>query len=218
MAFCPNCGASLEEGAKFCTSCGMSVVPDAQPQPEPQPAQYQPASPQSTPQQPPQSPSTPAGKNYEKLGGWLLFFVICYGISAVWSLVGLLGLSGVVGMMATHRGGLALPMICSALINVASIVADVFFIVLIVKKHPNFLRLLQIIRIAAIGASFLLTVIAGLSYGSGVAMFGIEAFSLLIGGAVGLILMTMYFCKSERVRMYMGSTEYLETALFKIGV
>ena len=37
MAFCPNCGASLEEGAKFCTSCGMSVVPDAQPQPEPQP-------------------------------------------------------------------------------------------------------------------------------------------------------------------------------------
>jgi hypothetical protein len=38
------------------------------------------------------------------------------------------------------------------------------------------------------------------------------------GLATGLILMTMYFCKSVRVRTYMGSTEYLDTALFKIGV
>jgi hypothetical protein len=29
--------------------------------------------------------------------------------------------------------------------------------------------------------------------------------------------MTMYFCKSVRVRTYMGSTQYLDTALFKIG-
>lgn len=221
MAFCPNCGASLTEDAQFCTSCGKPVASagqSVQPQPASTSTGASGTSQQAAQPTPQPQATSPAGKDYEKLGGWLLFFVIAYGISAVWSLVGLLGLSGVVGMVVTHSRDLALPIICSALAGLVSIVADVCFIVLIVKKHPNFLRLLQIIRISVTGASFLLMIIAGLSYGGGVAMYGIEAFSLLIGGGVSIVLMTMYFCKSERVRVYMGTTEYLDTALFKIGV
>ena len=169
-------------------------------------------------QQPPQSPSSPAGKNYEKLGGWLLFFVICYGISAALGLYRMVQTFGLFGMVLTHRGGFALPVFCGVLTNLLTVAAGVAYIVLVVKKHPNFLRLFQVIRIAVVGANFLLTLIAGLGYGGGAAMYFAEAFGLLVSGAVGILLMTLYFCKSERVRVYMGTTEYLETALFKIGV
>ena len=43
--FCPNCGASLEQGVKFCANCGQAVTP-TQPAPaQPAPAQqaYAPA-------------------------------------------------------------------------------------------------------------------------------------------------------------------------------
>lgn len=133
MAFCPNCGTSLEEGAKFCTSCGASMASAGQPAIPGQPAAS------AQPQQLSQPATSSAGKNYETLGGWLLFFVI--GTLMVSSL----GLAVVGGTVVTE--------------------------------------------------------------------FGIVA-----GAGIGLVLMTMYFCKSERVRVYMGSTEYLDTALFKIGV
>ena len=232
MAFCPNCGASLEDGAKFCTSCGASMTAANQPEqpasapvgessapqqtPDPQPAPQ--PNPQPAPQPAPQpQPSSPAGKNYEKLGGWLLFFVICYGISAALGLYRMVQTFGLFGMVLTHRGGFALPVFCGVLTNLLTVVAGVLYIVLIVKKHPNFLRLFQIIRIAVVGANFLLTVIAGLGYGGGAAMYFAEAFGLLVSGGLGIFLMTLYFCKSERVRVYMGTTEYLDTALFKIG-
>ena len=224
MAFCPNCGASLEDGAKFCTSCGASMTAANQPE---QPASA-PAGESSAPQQAPDSqpnpqpapqpqPSSPAGKNYEKLGGWLLFFVICYGISAALGLYRAVDTVGLAGMLLTYHGNFVLPVICGVLTNLLTVVAGVLYIVLIVKKHPNFLRLFQIIRIAVVGANFLLTVIAGLGYGGGAAMYFAEAFGLLVSGGLGIFLMTLYFCKSERVRVYMGTTEYLDTALFKIG-
>ena len=55
--FCPKCGTSLPDGAKFCASCGSSLDTDATVQvaaPAPQPAQQytQPAAPQQTPVQP----------------------------------------------------------------------------------------------------------------------------------------------------------------------
>ena len=239
MAFCPYCGASLTEDAKFCTSCGSSLVEAGQPA-QSQPAQSQPASAPvgvpGAPQQPsatqqpsaawqppasqqaPQPPaSSPAGKNYETLGGWLLFFVICYGVSAAVELYRLVGTLNKVVTMFSYIGGIAVPIFCNALTSLLGIVGGVAYIVLIVKKYPNFLRLFQIIRIAVVGGSFLLTAIAILSYGGGYAVFFPEAFALLVSGAVGIVLMTLYFCKSVRVRVYMGTTTYLDTALFKIG-
>ncbi len=37
MAFCPNCGAEVKEGAAFCPSCGAPVNKAAEPTPAPQP-------------------------------------------------------------------------------------------------------------------------------------------------------------------------------------
>ena len=42
MAFCPNCGSQLNEGARFCAACGSPVAapaPVAEPAPAPAPAE-----------------------------------------------------------------------------------------------------------------------------------------------------------------------------------
>ena len=54
-------------------------------------------------------------------------------------------------------------------------------------------------------------------YGGSLDTYSSTLITYGVSGIVGLILMTMYFCKSERVRTYMGSTEYMEKALFRIG-
>ena len=57
--FCPNCGASLPENAKFCTGCGTPIqqaAPAPQPQPQMQPQQPQYQQPQQPQYQQPQQP------------------------------------------------------------------------------------------------------------------------------------------------------------------
>lgn len=46
--FCPNCGTKLEDGAVFCTSCGVRIAQDT-------PTPVQPEQPADSAQQPPQS-------------------------------------------------------------------------------------------------------------------------------------------------------------------
>ena len=61
MSFCPNCGAQLQEGAKFCANCGTPVqqVPVQQaPAQQQKPVQPAPA-PQPTPQRAPQPTPQP---------------------------------------------------------------------------------------------------------------------------------------------------------------
>ena len=50
--FCPNCGTKLEDGAVFCTSCGVRIAQDT-------PTPVQPEQPADSAQQPP-SPKRPS--------------------------------------------------------------------------------------------------------------------------------------------------------------
>lgn len=56
MAFCGKCGTQINDGVKFCPSCGAPIAAPAQPQPRPQQAQ-----PQKQPQ-PQQVPNDYAAK------------------------------------------------------------------------------------------------------------------------------------------------------------
>lgn len=244
MAFCSNCGAKLDAGARFCPECGTSVevTPKAgtpagaeSPQPSPQQVQQpaQPApqqAPQPTPQQAQQPAPQPAPRpvpqsnvqvddtqKYKTLGGWLLFFLICWGISA---LRALLDLVQYLRMIAYFGIGYVQPAFGSILVDLVSIGLSVIMIVLIVQRHPKFLRIYQILTIVNIALSLLVTVPLAFSLGSTNAAPVLAAgfAGTVLGGVVGLVLMTMYFCKSVRVRTYMESTEYLDNALFKIGV
>lgn len=51
MVVCPNCGAQLPDGTKFCVNCGQKlVVEQPAPQPAPQPVNQQPVQQQTVPQ------------------------------------------------------------------------------------------------------------------------------------------------------------------------
>ena len=217
MAFCPHCGASLNDGAKFCRSCGAQVTGATQPQPQPQSQPQQQPQPQSQPQP---APASPAGSDYTTLGGWLLFFVVGYGLSAlygIWNAFKIIDAGHALGMLGMSRYA-----VWSALMVVIGIVADVLVVAIIVRRRPDFLRLFQIISIARAAVDLIFCIplymaISGLSSWYANRMILSYLFTA-VGAGVSLVLMTMYFCKSERVRVYMGTTEYLNTALFKIGV
>lgn len=237
MAFCSNCGARLEEGARFCPECGTSVevtpkagTPAGAESPQPSPQQVQQPAPQPTPQQAQQPASQPAPRpvpqsnvqvddtqKYKTLGGWLLFFLICWGISA---LRALLDLVQYLRMIAYFGIGYVQPAFGSILVDLVSIGLSVIMIVLIVQRHPKFLRIYQILTIVNIALSLFVIVPLAFTMGSTNAAPVLAAgfAGTVLGGVVGLVLMTMYFCKSVRVRTYMGSAEYLDNALFKISV
>lgn len=232
MAFCSNCGAKLEEGARFCPECGTSVeaapkagtpvtpasVESPQPSPQPTPQQAQQPAPQQAPRPVPQSNvQVDDTQKYKTLGGWLLFFLICWGISA---LRALLDLVQYLRMIAYFGIGYVQPAFGSILVDLVSIGLSVIMIVLIVQRHPKFLRIYQILTIVNVALSLLVIVPLAFTMGSTNAAPVLAAgfAGTVLGGVVGLVLMTMYFCKSVRVRTYMGSAEYLDNALFKIGV
>ena len=73
MAVCPNCGASNNDGAKFCTSCGgplpapvQQPVQQPAPQPAAQPVYQQPVYQQPVYQQPAAQPVQPAQPVYQQ--------------------------------------------------------------------------------------------------------------------------------------------------------
>ena len=236
MAFCSNCGAKLEEGARFCPECGTSVEaapkagtpvtpasaespqPTPQPAPQPTPQQVQQPAPQQAPRPVPQSNvQVEDTQKYKTLGGWLLFFLICWGISA---LRALLDLVQYLRMIAYFGIGYVQPAFGSILVDLVSIGLSVIMIVLIVQRHPKFLRIYQILTIANAALSLFVTVpmAINLRATNAAPVLAIGILGTFFGLATGLILMTMYFCKSVRVRTYMGGTEYQQKALFRIGV
>lgn len=226
MAFCSNCGAPLLDGARFCSSCGALTDSTEQvtSQPVQQPAWQEQQVPGSSLQPQVQGSFVQTqpyvDPKYQKLGGWLLFFVICWGLAALFGLYNVFSTLSTIVQYGRFFGAIQfLSLFVSGLSSVFSIAVDVFIMLSIIKKNPKFLRLYQILVVANSAFGLLSILISGAATGFYNAPIVIGTFiGVIIGCAVGLILMTMYFCKSVRVRTYMGSTEYLDSALFKIGV
>ena len=91
---------------------------------------------------------------------------------------------------------------------------------MIFKRNHNFLRIYQIAFIVSIAFSIITMIMLNMAL-SGSSISGLEGGTMIgsiVVGVVELILFTMYYCKSVRVRTYMGGTEYQQKALFRIGV
>ena len=112
-------------------------------------------------------------------------------------------------------GTVGVIVMISSLVSVAMSVA---LIVLIVQRNQSFLRIYQILAIVSIVVGVASAVVSASSLLSSAAVVVTSALTGIGMGVLGIVLMTMYFCKSVRVRTYMGGTEYIENALFKIGV
>ena len=168
--------------------------------------------------------------DYSKLGGWLLFFFILWIVGGIYNIYN--GISawvvagGYLSMLGSYgMGGLSAVIAGVCIVSVIAGIGGLAMCWFIYKRNPIMLRYYQLFNIAIIAlyivvAIIMAVVINGLgSYASaytGAYMVGMV--SGVIGGIIGIVLMTMYFCKSERVRIYMGNDEYLQRAIFRIGM
>ena len=225
--FCTSCGTQLPDGTKFCPACGTKLAEPEQPSqtyaaPEPAPVmpdyQYQ--------QSGTSYGSDVANPEYKKMGGWLLFFMVINIISGVYNVI----YSGIYTLATTAPyleyisafggGGLSGIVIFSCIVALVVGVLALVFVYFVFKKNPIFLKFYQIVQIVSIVLSIVMLI--GLNaaigdMGMSISDTGINVAPSIIGGIVGLVLMTMYYCKSVRVRTYMGSDEHIKNALFRIG-
>lgn len=225
--YCPKCGNEVADGAKFCPSCGTPIA--AAPQ---QPAQSAPQPPQAPGPRPsngygaPQSPltSTPspsypqaANPQYQTMGGWFLFFLIVYVIDAIYYVVNgfqSFGLAGNLSYLASLMGIGWIPTLLYA-VAVVMILCGVlifYFCYLAYSRQPGFLKIYQVVCIILIVTQVVLAIVY-----TSVSLPSAELWGGVVGSVIGLLLMTYYFCKSVRVRTYMGSESYLDQAVFALG-
>jgi len=155
---------------------------------------------------------------YKRLGGWLLVLVIYYICSII---LGLFTLErSITQLIYYHRmsvtSGLAvfdyfqdlMPSLILAL-TLASIFLLLYtwFVALLLGRRPGFLRLYQIITLLGLIDPVLRQLLLNPTLEATIVR--------LLVSLAWLFGITLYFCRSERVRIYMGNDDYIKKALFK---
>ncbi len=218
--FCPNCGNQVADGAKFCPKCGATIATPEQPQQPQQPPQPNYGAPQQPYNQAPMQsypPQMVGNPQYQTMGGWLLFFVIVMLIGGVTSIVSgieVFSLAGALSYMLGMIGeGWMTGILYVVSIGVIFCAIFVFYIVyLVFQRQSSFLRMYQLYSFIIIAMNAIIAIIysqAGLN--------SAELWSNLVTAVVELLLMTLYYSRSVRVRTYMGSDEYMRQAFFSFG-
>ena len=103
--------------------------------------------------------------------------------------------------------------ILGSVVFLVSLVFCVLWIIQIFQRKPLFLRFLQIEAIIGVAAQIIM-LIAVYIVRHYIELDMSTTIGMLTGGIAGFFLWTLYFCKSVRVRTYMGSDEHMSKALF----
>ncbi len=156
------------------------------------------------------------------MGGWLLVFVVIMLIDVVYSIITSIGGIGDVASVADYSYllpdgfiGLAYFMYIFALL---AAVAEAWIVYMIFKRDAKFLRIYQLLKIIVPVVLIICTIAFAVMFdGYPVDMGDLVGSTVgsVIASIVGLVLVTLYFCRSERVKVYMGNTEYADHALFR---
>jgi len=146
-------------------------------------------------------------EKYKKLGGWLLFFVVYFIIGLVMSIIATL-ISSPIMFIYGSTTGYAYIAILSTIVSCA---LSILLIVQLCTKKSTFLRIYQLSVIIGISLSLIQTLFG--SFG-GFGGFGGSVLLSILFSLIPFFLMTLYFCKSIRVRVYMGNDEYMSKAIF----
>ena len=244
---CPHCQKIIAEGGKSCPFCGMqfSAPPQGQaqagagvPQGQYAPQQANASYPQGqyapqqvnmpypqgqyAPQQayaPYPPPSLTPAQKYQTLGGFLHFVtVIWHYILPIFSALAVLsyGIQGVKLITEIGADNYTFEALKPALrifwLCVTLVVEAVFNGIVAAKierRDSGFLRLWQIVSLIKICFSVTQQIV-----------FGSALSAVLVGGSrlVSFAVWHIYFATSLRVRIYMGSEDYLHKALFHKGL
>lgn len=241
--FCEKCGKKLREGASFCNMCGARVSGSANELTEPKftsaGASYnrpvnstfeQPAQPQSiADQQQQRKYYAPGTHPYHKLGGFPLFVVVMNYIGGVSAFIDCV-IIAVAYIFLINKSKwfpkgftacFSFVMIGAIILILACGCVEIGFSNRIRRRNVGFLGYMQT---ASVTLMIICTVFAIASfvwlnsfsrYGiSQVSSYAGQLISYGIGWLIGLILGSVYFSKSVRVRTYMGSDEYLRKSVF----
>jgi hypothetical protein len=206
------------------------------------PQQYPPQQPpQYPPQQPPQYPpqygqqyqqqytpyQDPKTAKYSKMGGWLLFCVIAMIIGAIVDPI--LSIGNILGDLETLDAVRSAPffypdgMETAAMISLigeigglATIAFSILYLVNIFQRKANFLRFYQLGVLVSMLYTLVAVIVPSSIVGYEHGWYGelSNHIGLLTGNIGAFFLWTLYYCKSVRVRTYMGSDEYMDKAVF----
>ena len=152
-------------------------------------------------------------KDYSSLGGWLLFFVIAYSISVLYSI----GQSFSVSSQLFSLGSQGLlgdsPLVpiwmsLSIVVLAAGIVPVIVLIILIIGKNPKFLLCFEIMSIINFVGVLAFIVVTRLLLGELIGIF--QVFQSLCA----FFIWISYFRMSLRVRVYIDSDAYLRKSIF----
>ena len=228
---CVKCGYQLCDAACFCCKCGADAAAPAnggEPQQaaRPEPPRYQHAQSYSSPPsnyKPIFTDEEKANKMhdynkpinlfhpYNKLGGWLGFFVVCWIINAVRAAISgisdlshLIDLADSFGYDSSFALGLSIILVGNGLI----LFTYIKIIEMVVRKKARFLLFYEVTNIVAIAFYVLLVLVFNEYVDAGDIIF------IIIMSVISLAIMLNYFSKSFRVRTYFGSDEYLRRSFF----
>ena len=166
----------------------------------------------------------PEHERYKRLGGWLLLFVISAHVGIFLNLITSVRLiNHIVGVWShlhllpdVFRTAIILELI-GGVASLSIIILQIIFVSSVLNRRPIFLRVEQLSYIALLLVQICFAVSASMA---GMFAPGTEAFELIarpFAAVVGMLLMTAYYSRSVRVRVYMGSDEYKRKALFSFS-
>jgi len=241
MKQCTSCGTQNDENSGFCKSCGGALAAtdttndqnsysssqnlQAPQYPQPPGQQY----PQSPYQYQPQDPNMHNAlqeHRYHKLGGWLLVVVIANMIGMLYdafvSFTGLMETIEYLDNIQFFRMHPDIPdsfetalyiTIVGQVVGFLSVVFTLLFIIQTFQRKSTFLRFHQLSGLVGIFYIICVGIIPNIMLDVMGPDFA-QNIGTFVGSIIGFFVFALYMCKSYRVRIYMGSDEYMDKAIF----
>jgi len=230
MKECKSCGSQNDPGSDFCRNCGSNLA--ATDNKAEQPPQYPP---QAYPPQPPY-PTSPyqsqtsyipeqntqgQDHRYKKLGGWLMVVVVANMFGVIYdAFVSITGLAETIELFElraylpeSFEAALFMTLV-GQIVGLLTVVFTILFIVQVFQRKPTFLRFHQLGLLAGVFYALFAGLIPNIMIIDYVEVENIpQNIGVIVGSIIGLFLFALYMSKSLRVRIYMGSDEYMEKAL-----
>jgi magnesium-transporting ATPase (P-type) len=154
---------------------------------------------------------------YKSMGGWLLFFMIVNGLAALKGFIDAGNYYSLFTALKHTATDMTPAMWTLSMIAVATLVASALvsgiFVILVCARRSIFLKIYQITSIASL---LLSAAMMAVTYAVSGAPLNALVIVTLCFGVAGLFIMTLYYCRSVRVRVYMGGEEHKRRALFRL--